>query len=658
MDNKGNKLGGVFLLCGLVLAGGACYCKASPPDGIGVKLLFSLGQKAPDDQPVTVSVSGRITDARTKKPIPHALVRGHIFTWRHSGPELFDKFPYAEVKADADGKYELQFVMLLATSGPVKGKNSICVYTGSPGYETRPLYVGPNVTAAKTNYTNVDIALGDGELISGKVVDEDNNPVEGAIVRVKNGSNADWEFFGALGQGHTDENGEFRIWSSRQVIGPRAWLRIIKPGYGVGFFWNISEKDSMGTLVLPRGGIVVGRVVDKAGRGVQGAEVCARNYRGLIDKTLTDKDGEYELRGIPARTALVRFSQRKSPKREPWTSVIVYARVEAGMNLRDAPQYAITGESGQTIRGPDLVVGTQTSVSGKLIPSKTTHGLNGLMVRLDYDWAYIVEADADGEFRFPNVPPGKHWLTAYLPHNLRGDCGVGRVEINVERYKPVENVGIQLDALAEVRVQILDAKGNPLEGITAGATWARSGNGFWTEGTKSDKNGWAVLFLYPGRVQYVRGFDPDRDLVAEGYEMVDPKPGQIIENLRVIMVPTARITGRLAVEGKETLTDRRILCRLKYADGIERKQLLNVDSSGRFEVDKLTPGVAQLSVETRPLELSGKIGTSIEIKPGEDKDVGQITLEKVKFSNVSSTLALSATFCASRKSNSGASKVD
>ena len=128
------------------------------------------------------------------------------------------------------------------------------------------------------------------------------------------------------------------------------------------------------------------------------------------------------------------------------------------------------------------------------------------MVRLDYDWGYMVEADADGRFLFPNVRPGKHQLTAYLPNNLRGDRGIGHVEINVESGKSMENIQIQLETLTEVRVQILDANGNPLEGITAGATWTKNGNGFWTEGTKSDKDGWAVLLLYPGDTQYVRGF--------------------------------------------------------------------------------------------------------------------------------------------------------
>ena len=48
----------------------------------------------------------------------------------------------------------------------------------------------------------------------------------------------------------------------------------------------------------------------------------------------------------------------------------------------------------------------------------------------------MVEADAEGNFRFPNVPPGKHRLTAYLPNNLRGDRGIGRTEVEVKPSNP------------------------------------------------------------------------------------------------------------------------------------------------------------------------------------------------------------------------------
>ena len=276
------------------------------------------------------------------------------------------------------------------------------------------------------------------------------------------------------------------------------------------------------------------------------------------------------------------------------------------------------------------VVGKVVSVTGRLIPSKTSFVLKGLMVRLDNNWNYIVEADAEGKFTLPYVHPGKHRLTAYLPNNLRGDRGIGHVEISVEQGKPVENIEIQLETLAEVRVQFLNADGNPLEGITAGATWTKSGQGFWTEGARSDADGWAVLYMYPDQTQYVRGFDHSgRSLIAEGFEQVKPKVEQVIDNLRIIMVPTAKLRGQLALEDGSLLTEKRLLCKLNYADGIERKRPVKVDVSGRFELDKLPPGVVKLTVETHPLEFSSSLAAPVEIKPGEDKDIGNLLLTRV-----------------------------
>ena len=155
------------------------------------------------------------------------------------------------------------------------------------------------------------------------------------------------------------------------------------------------------------------------------------------------------------------------------------------------------------------------------------------MVRLDYSWDNMVEVDANGNFYFPFVSAGKHRLTAYLPHNLRYDRGIGRTEIEVKEGEPINDVQIQLEDLTELRIQYLDSDGNPLEGITAGATWSKSGDGGWTEGTKSGKDGWSVLYLYTDSTQYVRGFDFTGDLVAEGFEMVEPQAGQIMDNLQI-----------------------------------------------------------------------------------------------------------------------------
>jgi protocatechuate 3,4-dioxygenase beta subunit len=616
MYSKKHILSVCILLIGLTAVVG----RTAGSENGGVHLRFSL-------KAVNVTVSGKVTDKETGKPIGDALVRGHIVVWKYRGPDLFEKCPYQETRTDAEGMYQLSFTTPLTTSGPMKAKDSICVDVSAPGYETSPEYVRPRVTPKKLDYPGFNFELNPGQLIKGTVVDENNNPIESAEVRLQGGLNGNWDFFGSTGETITDVKGHFELWISK---GRGRWLNISKQGYGSAFFWDYLDNDDMGALTLPRCGRIVGKVVDTNGKGVTNCEVSVRGYPcGLIDKVLTDQNGNYVVRGVPGDPSIIEFYTKKNSRyMDVWGKVKVYTRIDTGMKLQNVPQYEIMAQDGKTITGPDLVVGANKSVSGKLIASKATFALGGLMVRLDNSWDNMVEADTQGSFYFPFVSPGKHRLTAYLPHNLRYDRGIGQIEVEVEQGKPLEDLQIQLEDLAEARVQYLDADGNPLEGITAGATWSKSGDGGWTEGTKSDKNGWAVLYLYPGSGQYVRGFDHEGDLVAEGFDKVEPHPGEVMENLQIVMVPTAGIRGRILNVKNEPFSEKVMLCKLDFADGVRKRQRIKTDSTGNFEIYKLAPGIVTLSMELDSILFNNVIGQPFELKPGETKDLSVIILKE------------------------------
>ena len=587
----------------------------------GVDLQFSLEPK-----PVTVDISGKVSDRQTGEPIEHALVRGHIVVWRYQGPDLFERCPYEETRTDSQGRYQLQFVTALTTSGPMKEKDGLCVDVGAPGYETRPKYARPDVTPENTQYHDFDFTLERGRLIKGTVVDEDMNPMESAVVRLQGGLNGDWDFFGSTGKAVTDESGSFELWIGKAH---GRWLNISKRGYGVSFIWDYLERGDLKTIKLLRGGQISGTVVDADGNGIANCEVSVRNYpRGLIDKVLTDSEGRYLLRGVPGDPSIIEFYKTKNRSYlEEWGQSDVYARLDPEMNLAAVPQYKILARDGQTVTGPPLVVGIDASVSGRLIASNSTYGLGGLLVRLDSSWGNMVEANVAGEFRFPFVSPGEHRLTAYLPHNLRYDYGIGRTEIDVIAGRPMENVQIHLENLAELRVQYLDADGNPLQGITAGATRSRDGSGGWTEGTKSDGAGWAVLYLYPGGVQYVRGFDRSGDLVAEGFEQVEPQAGDTLGNLRIVMVPAGRLLGQLMGQDGVPLAEETVECKFTFGDGLQTRRPLKTDAAGRFDMDRITPGVIRLSMEIGSVLFDNVVGPAFELRPGETKDLGRIVLK-------------------------------
>jgi len=598
----------------------------------GLTMQFSL-----EAQAVTVSVSGTVTDKETGEPITNALVRGHINVDLHQGPDRREKCPCQEIETDSEGCYHLEFVTPLTTRGPGKGKDSLCVYVSAPGYETKPQYVRPRVTSERTSFTDVDFELEPGKRVTGVVVDKTGLPVAGAVIRVQNSSNGDWNFFGSMGKTVTDERGSFELWigtrqgpySKDNYIGRDPWLCILKPGVGTGFFWDILTDEDMGTLVLSSDGMITGKVIDVHGNPIKNCEISVRSgWYGLTDEVRTDQNGVYELKGSPGDPSMSKFLQRKNNYvNKDLAQVEVFARVSPEMSLLEVPQYKIIAKDGETVTGPDLIVGAETSVSGRLIASNTTLGLGGLMVRLDGKWSNMVEADIEGNFHFVSVSPGEHKLTVYLPHNLRYDRGIGRATIDVTQGTPITDVSIPLEELAELRVRYLDMHGNPLPGITAGATWSQSGDGGWTEGTVSDAEGWAVLYLYPDSPQYIRGHDELRTQVAEIAKEVNPQPAQSLEPLQIVMVPATTLQGCLRDEQGQALVAKRVVFALDFAHGFIKKQQVMTDSNGCFQINRLSPGILGLSCTIDSVIFDQAFGAVVELEPGQIRDLGDIVLE-------------------------------
>ncbi len=609
----------------VLLVGGLASVSTRAAQKAGLTLQYSV-----QPQPVTVSVSGTVRDKASGNPLTNALVRAHIVVRKYQGPELFEKCPRQETTTDANGEYRIVFVTPLSTSGPMQGRDGLCVYAGAPGYETQPQYARPWVTPQNCTYTNFNFALTAGKPVRGVVMAPGGQPVSGATIRVQNGWNGDWNFFGSMGRTITAEDGSFQLWldpGSDYLDKP--WLCILKPGVGSLLVWDLLAKGDLGTLTLDPGGEVAGRVVGPNGEPVPNCEISARGFPlEVLGKTLTDPQGNYRLKGVPGEAGLRAFLKRKNNQYNPTLAQVeVHARPTPEMNLKDAPHFTIIAKEGQTVTGPDLVVGADSTVSGTLLPSRTALSLGGLLVRLDDKWENMVEADVSGQFVFPYVPAGKHKLTAYLPHNLRYDRGIGQTKIEVQTGQPLKDVQIQLADLAELRVQYLDAKGNPLPGISASATWSKNGNGGWTEGTLSDHDGWAVLYLYPDSPQYLRGFDPSQKLIAETVKELKPEPGQVMESQQVVMVPTAGLSGRLLTAGGKPFADKPVQATLNFADGIAYDERFKTGADGRFQVKGITPGILRLKLEIEGVLFQNPLGKTVEVRPGTAEDLGDIGLK-------------------------------
>ena len=589
----------------------------------GMHLKFSL-----EAQPVTVTVSGKVTDKITGEPIANALVRGHVVIWKYNGPDLFEKCPYLETTTDTEGNYQLQFITPLTTSGPMTGRDGLCVYVSAAGYETKPKYGRPDVTPDNTDYPDFNFELGPGKPAKGVVVDEQNNPVEGARVRVQNGSNGDWNFFGSLGETFTEKDGSFEVWfgTDNQYQTSNPWLCILKEGEGAGFYWDILDKDVMGTLILSSGGSISGRVANARGRGIANCEVSVRGFPcDVIAKTLTDNNGSYLLQGVPGDPTIVEFYKKKSNSMGSIRGKVkVYADVNPMMNLQDVPQYEIMVQDGETAVGPDLIIKGYGTIAGRLIGGETVSPA-GLTVVLDGDWGKSVITDAGGGFHFSSVAAGEHKITAYLSHNAQGSRGIGNTEVMVEADEQLQDIEIYPEEMAEIRVQFLDSDGNPLEGILAQATWTKNVDRPYVNGTISDNQGWAVIYLYPDEVQYIRGHDPLKNLATESAEEITPRQSSLVNDVQILMIPTGSIKGRLLNEDSQPLGEP-VNYLIDFSDGSREYGGLNADQNGVFEIKKIKPGIATFQLIHPFLASTSLSEHPLEIKSMQSRNIGDIVV--------------------------------
>lgn len=150
----------------------------------------------------------------------------------------------------------------------------------------------------------VEIVMDAGGTISGRVVDAEGRPVEGATVHgeaAETGSATDRSFvWGTTGE---EGGGRFTI---RDAAPSTYVLRVRASGMGEASLTGVKvvagRTTDVGTVTLARSGTVTGMVVDADGQGVPGATVLVvrdATVRYSDDpKGQTDTSGAFEVRGV------------------------------------------------------------------------------------------------------------------------------------------------------------------------------------------------------------------------------------------------------------------------------------------------------------------------------------------------------------------------
>ena len=248
-----------------------------------------------------VLIRGKVLD-EAGKPTAGVRVVGH---W--TSPEYGRNPNSVRAETDARGEFVLgniapkSEVRLSAMSDAVAESESVTV--PDPG-------AGEPITLRLVNRATL--------ALSGRVLGPDGRPLAGASIRVKirapdqgGSSGGDFTFEGSEGM-RTEPDGRYRT-PPRLPVGNHYQVEAQAPGYDPARSrWVVPPAVEVPDLTLRRSvgsREVAGRVVDSAGRPVEGAEVFQSGDGPRRTRGITDGEGRFRVPGVPDAPAFL-FASR------------------------------------------------------------------------------------------------------------------------------------------------------------------------------------------------------------------------------------------------------------------------------------------------------------------------------------------------------------
>ena len=255
-------------------------------------LMLVLQDVPPAPSAAAAAIRGRITEAETGAALSDAVVTLRI---AGTGREL-------QTAISQDGRYEFTGLpagsyMISASAGEHLLTHNAAGYSTSP----RPEVFGTGITLkAGETRADIDITLHRSRAISGRVVDEDGEPLAGIPLRVFRAPGG--QPVGMIGQRQTDDQGRFRVFNLR----PGQYFLCAAPNHEITFqdhSTGARPRRPVATCHPSATGDALGRAIAVTG-DVDGIEIrVARPPALTISGTVLDDTG------VPAAGATVMLSQ-------------------------------------------------------------------------------------------------------------------------------------------------------------------------------------------------------------------------------------------------------------------------------------------------------------------------------------------------------------
>ncbi|MGZ8781000.1 MAG: carboxypeptidase regulatory-like domain-containing protein [Thermoanaerobaculia bacterium] len=478
--------------------------------------------------PPTGTLRGRVLDSATGMP-----VREFAFSVEpvDADPRVRHIGGVHRGESTEDGRFTLEIPA-----------GSYRVSAGSAGYTSSE---PAEVRVVEHETTTIDLPLGRGAIISGRVTDESGLPVAGADVMVMA---ADFERMrmrraARVGpaQAKTADDGTFTVTG---IEPGEAQLTVRQQGY-VLHRRTIEAEGNMSVDVQLARGLSIRGIVTRGGKPVEGAQVGASTAAigGEHQSAVTDDDGRFTLSGLVAGryTVSAYLEEQHTEVRDVDPS----RRKEILLSLDPKPRGVIYG----------TVTGIPPTLGGKFVRRT-------VMVHSE-DFGAEGTIDDAGNYRIEDAPIGNVSVTAHVETASRAALTSARKQAEVIAGQPLR-VDLELSGSVHVSGRIT-LEGRPVAGAFIGFS---SADGMAAYTQARDDGSYEVTLVAPGRyhvyaraeqlserhfqtVREIRGgetIDIDlREQVIEG-TVVDAVTRQPIAGALVTLAPAAGAVQSIAGE--------------------------------------------------------------------------------------------------------------
>lgn len=541
----------------------------------------------PRAAPTPTGATRRLRGRLLQRDAP--LARVDVQLWQHSGTVTPHRLTrVAETTTDRTGAFTVSF------AAPPAANQRFMLAAIGPTVPTR-WHVPSMPRPARDDYDLGDLAVPSGGTIRGRLVDAQGAPVAAVRVAIAGALNRTRLAFAPRDAGaeatpwhppvqRTDADGVFVFeglppGKHRVLTDGRDHLATSQDAeLGAG------ETLDVGALLVKRGRVATGRVLDDAQQPIAGATVAPQARYGRVDGHLavtTDERGAFHVRGM-ARRARLRISaagflaedlEVPAPLDAP-----LLVKLERTVTLRGH----VTGHRGAPTR---IEMGTDIVAQQR-------------MTNFPRD-AAVAE---NGTFVIHGLAPARYWVRAIVR-------GVGRSKrATVQLTRQTTPLPLVIEPFPTLRVTVRDDTGQPVvgarlvideraarfpniyaDGAPGLAARILSGHRAATGSRPTTNQRGAAVVPYPASLRLAIAA-AHRDHLAGARVFT---AGAVPEAAEIIMTRAAQITGRVDDAAARTQCRMSVLLRELAT---EHNRLAGVDAQGRFSLDHLPPGRYELAL--------------------------------------------------------------